>query len=204
MGNQDPKDASLPLRILCGGITGGLGQLIAQPTDTVKIRVQADGRLKLQGKPPRYNGVFDAFKRIVAEEGVAGYYRGLGPSISRAAVINGCGIASYDHTKQLTLKITGQKEGLFARIVGSLISGLVSALVSCPFDVVKTRLANQPQGAGRLYSGMLDCGIKTVRAEGVMSLYKGFTPAYARLAPWQLVFFLVFEQVNQMVFGKML
>ena len=170
----------------------------------MKIRVQADGRLKLQGKQPRYSGVFDAFKRIVAEEGIAGYYRGLGPSVARAAVINGCGIASYDHTKQLTLKITSSKEGLFARVIGSLISGLVSALVSTPFDVVKTRLANQPQGANRVYNGMVDCAMKTVRSEGLLSLYKGFTPAYARLAPWQLVFFLVFEQMNEVVFGTML
>lgn len=27
--------------------------------------------------------------------------------MTRAAIINGCGIASYDHSKQLTMKLTG-------------------------------------------------------------------------------------------------
>jgi hypothetical protein len=45
-----------------------------------------------------------------------------------------------------------------------------------------------------LYSSTLDCVIKTVRAEGPMALYKGFVPTYARLAPWQLTFFVCFEQ----------
>ena len=45
-------------------------------------------------------------------------------------------------------------------------------------------------------AGPIDCAVKTVRAEGPLALYKGFVPAYARLGPWQLVFFLTFEKVN--------
>lgn len=59
-------------RILAGAITGGVGQLVASPTDVVKIRIQADGRLKLQGGEPRYTGAADAFRRIFAEEGMRG------------------------------------------------------------------------------------------------------------------------------------
>jgi len=88
-------------------------------------------------------------------------------------------------------------------VVGSLISGLVSAVVSTPVDVIKTRLMNQPAGK-KLYSGMLDCAVKTVRAEGAIGMYAGFLPAYTRLAPWQLVFFLCFESMNKVVFGKAL
>lgn len=54
----------------------------------------------------------------------------------------------------------------------------------------------------QLYRGPLDCLIKTVRSEGVGALYKGFTPTYVRLAPWQLVFFVLFEQVSIVVTGK--
>ena len=70
----------------------------------------------------------DAFLRIPKEEGFAGFYKGLGPSVQRAAVINGCGIASYDHTKQVVLKVTGQTEGLVPQVIGSLVSGLISAM----------------------------------------------------------------------------
>jgi hypothetical protein len=37
-----------------------------------------------------------------------------------------------------------------------------------------------------------------VRAEGPLALYKGFAPAYMRLAPWQLVFFYSFEEINKL------
>ena len=87
-----------------------------------------------------------------------------------------------------------------AKVAGSLVSGLVSALVSTPFDVVKTRIMNDHRGSapgGPLYRGPIDCVLKTIRAEGPLALYKGFTPAYARLAPWQLVFFFTFEEINK-------
>lgn len=50
----DPDHAALWKRILAGAITGGFGQLVASPTDVVKVRIQADGRLRLLGKEPRY------------------------------------------------------------------------------------------------------------------------------------------------------
>lgn len=50
----DPKDAPLYKRLAAGAITGGVGQAIASPTDVVKVRLQADGRLKALGKEPRY------------------------------------------------------------------------------------------------------------------------------------------------------
>ena len=191
----DPKTAPLWKRILAGALSGSLGQLAANPFDVVKVRLQADGRLKSLGQAPRYVGAWDALKRIPVEEGVAGYFKGLGPSIGRAAVINGCGIASYDASKTVASQVTGRTEGLVPQVLASLVSGLVSALVSTPFDVIKTRMMNQPRDKP-LYSSAIDCVVKTARAEGVLGLYKGFVPAYSRLAPHRVVHFVALENVS--------
>lgn len=194
IGDADSRTAPLWKRMAAGMITGGVGQAIAMPTDVVRVRLVADGKLKAVGKAPRYAGTFDAFARIPREEGWLGFFRGIVPSVQRAAIINGCGIASYDHTKHAVVKALGTDEGPAAKVVGSLVSGLISALVSTPYDVVRTRImaARDPH----MYSGPLDCAMKTVKAEGAMALYKGFTPAYARLAPWQIVFFYSFEAIS--------
>ena len=111
------------------------------------MRLQADGRLKSLGQPPRYKGTWDALVRIPREEGVRGFYKGLGPSVGRAAVINGCGIASYDQTKVVVLQLTGRDKGLVPQVIGSLVSGLVSAIVSTPFDVVSRRAGSAERRA---------------------------------------------------------
>ena len=60
---------------------------------------------------------------------------------------------------------------------------------------------NERQASSTRYTGPIDCIAKTVRAEGPLALYKGFVPTYLRLAPWQLIFFVLFEQVSIAVTG---
>lgn len=193
----DPKDAPLWKRIASGALSGSLGQIAANPFDVAKVRLQADGRLAALGQPKRYSSTLNALVTIPRQEGFGAFFRGLGPSVGRAAVINGCGIASYDQTKVLVLRFTGRSEGLVPQVIGALVSGLVSATVSTPFDVLKTRMMNQAAGAN-MYSSSLDCAVKTVRAEGARGLFKGFVPAWTRLAPHRLVHFITLEQLTRL------
>ena len=39
--------------ILCGMTSGGAAQMLASPTDLVKVRLQMDGRRELEGLEPR-------------------------------------------------------------------------------------------------------------------------------------------------------
>ena len=46
-----------------------------------------------------------------------------------------------------------------------------------------------------MYSGIVDACVTTVRTEGVMALYKGFTPIFARKIVWCSAFFVCYEKV---------
>jgi hypothetical protein len=170
--------ASVPLwkRVLAGGVSGSIAQAIANPADVVKVRVQADGRLRMVGKAPRYAGALDATRKIWAAEGAAGFYTAVGSSVWRAAIINAAGISSYDHTKQLVIRVAGSDRGLLPQLVGSLVTGVVSAVVSAPLDIVKTRMMNNPAA----YRGPNDCLRQLIANEGLLSAYKGFLPTYKR------------------------
>jgi len=198
-------DCPLWKRILAGSLTGGLGQAVASPIDVIKVRLQVDGELvRLQGHHTRrYQHGRNAFMTIARSEGVKGFYSGIGPSVIRAAVINGCGIASYDHSKQSILQFTGWGKGdQLVHILAAASSGLVSAIVANPIDVIKVRLMND---SARHYQGrIVDCVLSTIRKEGPLAFYKGFVPSYARLAPWQLVFFTTFEALNSFFLGETL
>ena len=62
------------IRIAAGITTGTLAILSAQPTDVVKVRMQAEQ--KLAGEPSRYKGVMDAYVTIGKTEGMKGLYKG--------------------------------------------------------------------------------------------------------------------------------
>lgn len=46
------------------------------------------------------------------------------------------------------------------------------------------------------YKGALDVLVKVIRHEGPLSLWKGFTPYYARLGPHTVLTFIFMEQLN--------
>jgi hypothetical protein len=46
------------------------------------------------------------------------------------------------------------------------------------------------------FTSSLRCGLHTVRSEGPLALYKGFFPAFARMGPWNVIFFLVYEKLQ--------
>ena len=60
------------IRVLAGLTTGGLAVVAAQPTDVVKVRLQAQG-----SKGGRYKGLRHAYSSIAATEGVRGLWKGM-------------------------------------------------------------------------------------------------------------------------------
>ncbi|XP_056658701.1 mitochondrial brown fat uncoupling protein 1 isoform X2 [Monodelphis domestica] len=71
--NNGRETAGIGSRILAGCTTGGLAVIVAQPTDVVKVRLQAQS--SLSGAKPRYTGTFHAYKKIASEEGTRGLWK---------------------------------------------------------------------------------------------------------------------------------
>lgn len=197
-GSTPKEQAPLLAKMAAGMTAGGVGQAIAVPCDLIKVRMQGDGRLVAAGKldKPRYTGLFDAFAKIKAEEGMVGFYAGAMPAIQRAALVNLGELTTYDTAKKFFVPKTG--DNLLCHLCSAICSGFVASLCSTPADVAKSRIMAQaklPDGTFP-YSGTLDCWIKVVKNEGPMALYKGFIPGWLRLGPWQLVFWCSYEQLR--------
>ncbi|XP_007046026.2 PREDICTED: mitochondrial uncoupling protein 3 [Theobroma cacao] len=195
------SDGSLSLssKALVGGISGVIAQVVASPADLVKVRMQADGRIVSRGLQPRYKGPFDALKKIVAMEGFGGLWKGVFPNVQRAFLVNMGELACYDHAKRFVISNQISDDNIYAHTLASIMSGLSATALSCPADVVKTRMMNQAGGKGGnvMYKNSYDCLVKTVKIEGLTALWKGFFPTWARLGPWQFVFWVSYEKFRQ-------
>jgi solute carrier family 25 oxoglutarate transporter 11 len=112
-------------------------------------------------------------------------------------VVNAAQLASYSQAKQLVLSTGYFKENILLHFIASMISGLVTTAASMPVDIAKTRIQNMKYIDGKPeYRGALDVLGKVVRGEGFFSLWKGFTPYYARLGPHTVLTFIFLEQMN--------
>eukprot|EP01027_Heterolobosea_sp_BB2_P019891 GEZU01028035.1.p1 GENE.GEZU01028035.1~~GEZU01028035.1.p1 ORF type:complete len:320 (-),score=28.78 GEZU01028035.1:151-1110(-) len=193
-------DIGLVKKILSGAVSGAIGASLANPFDLIKIRQQGEGRL-LPGQQPRYRNLARAFVDIYKNEGFQGLYKGVGPTTVRASVLTAAQLSSYDHSKYLLLKSKHFADSFSTHLTCSLISGLVTALVSSPVDVIKTRYMNDKVGSGgqgAQYRSAMDCLIKTVRYEGLRALYSGFLPNYLRLGPHFVLSLPLLEQLRRL------
>lgn len=67
VGENHVGPISIFTRIIAALTTGAIGILIANPTDVVKIRFQAEGRKPVEEQ--RYKTVTQAYRKIVQTEG---------------------------------------------------------------------------------------------------------------------------------------
>ena len=89
--------------------------------------------------------------------------------------------------------------------VATLISSFCAILTSNPLDVVKSRTQNQsvdPKTGRPEYESLLDCFGQLLSKEGVRGLYAGFLPSYVKLAPYNVIAFLLTEKLTELATGK--
>lgn len=180
------------LKVLSGSLSGWFSAALCNPTDLIKVRMQAQSSFN-------YTGLWNAFTSIVRNEGYAGLYTGVVPTSIRATSLAAAELSTYDEVKSLLLDSGKFEEGQSVYFLSSLSASFLGALLSNPFDFAKSRLMNQPLDSSRrgtLYSGMLDCMWKSVRSEGVFVLWTGFNATFARLAPNIIITFIVMEQLK--------
>lgn len=96
---KEGQNPSLPQKILAAAVTGTIAITVANPTDCVKVKMQAQGVAVLEGKPKLYNGTIDCYRKVIAEGGVLNLWTGYAPNVLRNSIINAAELASYDQYK---------------------------------------------------------------------------------------------------------
>lgn len=179
-------------RLLAGCTTGAMAVILAQPTDVVKVRLQAQA--KGQGCAKRYSGTLHAYKTIAKEEGINGLWKGTAPNIARNAIVNCTELVTYDYIKETILRSTSLTDNLPCHFVSAFGAGLCTTVFASPVDVVKTRYMNAAIGQ---YSSVLNCAATMMTKEGPLAFYKGFMPSFLRLGSWNVVMFVTYEQLKR-------
>ena len=189
LGEEDASKTELWKKFASGALAGIVGSALANPTDVLKVRMQAaEGPRRSMGQH---------IKEVLADGGPAAFYRGVSATIIRAAILNATKLAAYDETKYMLKRNKIMEEGMGLHFVASMFAGVMVAATTSPVDLLRTRIMNQPKGVVH-YNGMLDCLQKVVKAEGIMVLYKGFTPQWMRFGPFTVIQFMIWEKMRVM------
>jgi solute carrier family 25 protein 14/30 len=187
----DGKDASFFMKFLAGTLAGASGSVLGNPFDVMKTLMMTN-----TGKTPTPLGTL--MSTMYKEQGVRGFYRGMEANILRASVLNGTKMACYDQIKGYVVDYTGwQRKDLRCAFLSAVGAGFCMSVTVTPFDMLRTQMMNQPTDR-KLYTGIVDCAMKTVKAGGPQALYRGFFVIWSRFAPQATLQLMVFEQMRSL------
>lgn len=186
------NDSNFLLKFSAGSLAGAIGSTAGNPFDVLKTRMMAS-----EGKVQP--SLAEAAGQLYKSQGLGGFYRGLQANVMRAMVLNGTKMACYDQIKYMIKKSGLVPDGIPTQFFAAFGAGFFMASTVAPFDMIRTKLMNQPADA-KVYNGFVDCLTKIVKKDGPMGLYAGFVPIWARFAPTTTLQLVIFEQIKP-IFG---
>ena len=195
-GCTTPETTTFLKKFAAGSAAGALGSLAGNPFDVLKTKM-----MTTEGAMP---SITKTAKDLMASQGIGGFYRGIDSNVARAMVLNGTKMSCYDQMKGIVVNTTGlPKSSLLVQFLSAASAGFFMTCTVSPFDMVRTRLMNQPNDA-RIYKNAADCFIKIVKNEGPLTLWRGFIPIWSRFAPTTTLQLVIFEQLRGMMGMKAL
>ncbi|KAM9368887.1 mitochondrial glutathione transporter SLC25A39 isoform 1-T1 [Phaethornis superciliosus] len=160
-------------------------------------------RTKMQSQQLSYKELGVCIQSAVAQDGWLSLWRGWGPTVLRDVPFSALYWFNYELVRDWLCGQTGQDEATFMiTFTSGAISGTVAAVLTLPFDVVKTQrqvelggsevhpvTASKPSSTWML--------MQRIRAEsGTRGLFAGFLPRVIKVAPACAIMISTYE------FGK--
>jgi len=179
--------------------------LVCSPLDVLKTRFQVQGavlRSTADTTAEAYKGILRTVRTIFAEEGFAGFYRGLGPALFTVPIFWGLYFPTYEALKSL-LRRDGQQLTTAEIVSAAIGAGAIVDVATNPLWVVRTRMQTQHlhSRVGDLnrvkYSSSWRALRHIVATDGVQGLFRGISASFLGLIH-VAVQFPIYEHLKQL------
>jgi solute carrier family 25 thiamine pyrophosphate transporter 19 len=186
---------------IAGAIGGGAATAATYPLDLLRTRFAAQGNDKV------YTSLLRAIRQIHRDEGVRGYFRGLGPGLAQIVPYMGVFFAVYETLRPTLsgLELPFSSGGAVAGTVASVLA----KTGTFPLDLVRKRIQVQGPTRGRYvhknipeyYGGTVGAVRTILRNEGLRGLYRGLTVSLVKAAPASAVTMWTYERALRFYTG---
>ncbi|MCJ1401296.1 hypothetical protein MMC11_004508 [Xylographa trunciseda] len=135
------------LAYLAGGfIADFAASFVYVPSEVLKTRLQLQGRYNNPFFSSGYNyrSTVDAARTIVRQEGISALFYGYKATIFRDLPFSALQFAFYEQEQTWAKEWVGNRDiGLGLEILTGATAGGMAGVITCPLDVVKTRIQTQ-------------------------------------------------------------
>ncbi|KAF0889664.1 hypothetical protein E2562_030145 [Oryza meyeriana var. granulata] len=157
-----------------------LGTAVRIPCEVLKQRLQAG----------IFNNVGEAIVGTMQKDGPKGFFRGTGATLCREVPFYVAGMCLYAEAKKAAQHVLNRELEPWETVAVGALSGGLAAVVTTPFDVMKTRMMTAPPGTP---VSMKLIVFSILRNEGPLGLFKGAIPRFFWIAPLGAMNFAGYE-----------
>lgn len=179
-----------------GGASGMLATCVIQPIDMVKVKIQLG-----EGSATAVT------KKMLANEGVGSFYKGLSAGLLRQATYTTARLGSF---RVLTNKAVEANDGkplpLVQKAFIGLSAGAIGACFGSPADLALIRMqadSTLPAAQRRNYKNAFHALYRIVADEGVLALWKGAGPTVARAMSLNMGMLASYDQSVEILRDKL-
>lgn len=169
------------MKFIIGGAAGMTGTLFVQPMDMVKTRMQVGGVGTAQSE---YKNSIDVIIKILRNEGVLKFYKGIGAALLRQATYTTTRMGVYQTINDMYKARTGiTAPSTAASVCMGLTAGATGAFVGTPAEVALIRMmvdGKLPESERRNYKNVADALWRIYQEEGIKGLWTGCLPTVGR------------------------
>ncbi|KAL1321669.1 hypothetical protein HN51_066537 [Arachis hypogaea] len=177
-------ELSVVARLTAGAFAGMTSTFITYPLDVLRLRLAVE---------PGYRTMSQVALGMIREEGIASFYRGLGPSLIAIAPYIAANFCVFDLLKKsLPEKYQKRTE---TSILTALLSASLATLTCYPLDTVR----RQMQLKGTPYTTVLEALSGIVARDGVVGLYRGFLPNALKTLPNSSIKLTTYDLVKRLI-----
>lgn len=207
-----PGGKSSYVHLVAGGVGGTVGATLTCPLEVVKTRLQssvptfrplfcptttASGgvwSIPVEISVERPVGILSCLRHIVQTEGIAALFKGLGPTLVGVAPSRAIYFSVYAKSKKVFNKSgVAAKDSKLVHVGSACSAGFVTATLSSPLWVVKTRLQLDNKTATRGQVTELLNGIW--KTDGLKGFYRGLTATYFGITE-TMIHFVIYEHIK--------
>ncbi|KAL2237320.1 adenine nucleotide transporter BT1, chloroplastic/mitochondrial-like [Sesamum indicum] len=185
----------VPPSLVAGACAGVSSTLVTYPLELVKTRLTIQRDV--------YNGLLDAFVKILQEGGVGELYRGLTPSLIGVIPYAAANYCAYDTLRKVYRKIFKQERigNIETLLIGSA-AGAISSTATFPLEVARKHMQVGAVSGRQVYNNVLHALASILEQEGIQGLYKGLGPSCLKLVPAAGISFMCYEACKRILVEK--
>jgi len=189
-----PSPAVTPL--IAGALARGIISSVASPLELIRTNLQSTP--PSPDNPHTLRSVLTSVRALSRSQGLSSLWRGLGPTLWRDVPFSGIYWASYESLKRVLERRGGK--GAPVAFVSGAVSGTAAALVTSPFDVLKTRkqalIMSSITTNAHPETSLVGVMRTVIQTEGPSALFAGLTPRIAKIAPACGIMIACFEGIG--------